>query len=561
MNREDIEELQSLLIDFECNDLDESGIERVREILRSSSTARKFYAQHQLLNAALHLESEAGLATDTFANLIDKKKRTKDLSNLGSKKERSHLFNLFAITAAAVLIFVLGSRVIYLEYFDRQATFQANFENEDQTINEQTSSGIALVTRIVDAKWKLNQKKFAVGDALPPGKLSFDSGFVQIEFFSGATVILEGPAELNLISSELAQVARGRLRAQVPPAARGFTLEIDDIKVVDLGTEFGVSVSPDGSDTSIQVFDGEIEFRTPKTEKQLLVAGQALTREANGKIQRHPTTPSQYLNISKLEERAAKRRNANYEKWKAWSKKIRLDPRVITYYAFDEDENWNRKLSSSVPEKFDLDGAIVGAEKVVGRWRSKFGLEFKQPADRVRVQIPGEFSSLTFACWTKIDSLDRLYNSLFLTDNYNEGEPHWQILETGQLFFSVRHKPDNVSPVEARKKTHHRVLSPTFWKPSLSGRWLHLATTYNARNGEIVHYLNGQSIHSEKVDEDLRVSKTRIGKASIGNWSIPTKPDAEFAIRNLNGSIDEFVIFSEALSADEIWEIFENGKP
>ena len=57
------------------------------------------------------------------------------------------------------------------------------------------------------------------------------------------------------------------------------------------------------------------------------------------------------------------------------------------------------------------------------------------------------------------------------------------------------------------------------------------------------------------------VRLVRIGAASIGNWSIPTRPDSEFAIRNLNGSMDEFAIFSAALSHAEIQEMYNNGKP
>jgi hypothetical protein len=95
----------------------------------------------------------------------------------------------------------------------------------------------------------------------------------------------------------------------------------------------------------------------------------------------------------------------------------------------------------------------------------------------------------------------------------------------------------------------------------MSGRWLHLATTYDADAGKTTHYLNGDVLHEETIAKDLLVKTTRIGAASIGNWSIPIKPDAEYAVRNLNGSIDEFMIMSSALHADEIKEIFENGKP
>ena len=80
-------------------------------------------------------------------------------------------------------------------------------------------------------------------------------------------------------------------------------------------------------------------------------------------------------------------------------------------------------------------------------------LEFKRPGDRVRVQIPGEFDSLTFSCWVKIDSLDRWYNSLFLTDGHDQHEPHWQIMDDGRLFFSVK-KRDRWDTSKGEKDKH-----------------------------------------------------------------------------------------------------------
>lgn len=173
----------------------------------------------------------------------------------------------------------------------------------------------------------------------------------------------------------------------------------------------------------------------------------------------------------------------------------------------------------------------------------------------MRVSIPGEFHSLSFTCWVRIDSLDRWYNSLFLTDNYQRGEPHWQILDTGQLFFSVRVSRQKGGP------EHREVLSPPFWNPTLSGKWLHLATTYDVDTKTTTHYLNGRQLIAESIPLHQLVETTRIGMASIGNWSMPTRPDSNFAIRNLNGRIDEFAIFSAALSAEEVAEMYESGKP
>ncbi|QEG22457.1 LamG-like jellyroll fold domain-containing protein [Mariniblastus fucicola] len=551
------DELESLLFDWDAGTLGDAGIDRVREILRSDESARAAYLQHQLLNAAMGLDASSRLDADS-GTISQVSEPELDLAkqNIPSALPSDHFFrvSLWAVAATTLLFCGLLGRLAYLEFSDSDTVAAT------EAIEEVTSSGVALVTQLVDVEFEPDQVSLDVGDALMPGPIAIKSGFAQIEFFCGATLIVEGPAEIDLKSSVLASVTSGKFRAQVPPAARGFSIEVDDMKVVDLGTEFGLAVTENGAD--IQVFDGEIEVHSPQSDKRLLTTGQAIVRNSVGEFSTGKITPDRFVDIASMESRADGQQTQRYEAWKTLSNRLSRDPRVVAYYSFDEQGAWDRKLHSSVrPDNDELDGAIVGAGKVNGRWPAKSGLEFKRPGDRVRVRIPGEFDSLTFACWVKIDSLDRWYNSLFLTDNYNEGEPHWQILDTGQLFFSVRHKPDDLNGQPIKGPTHQEVLSPPFWKPSMSGRWLHLATTYDADAGKTTHYLNGERIHEETIADQLVVRETRIGAASIGNWSIPTKPDAEFAVRNLNGSMDEFMILSDALSENEIREIYESGKP
>ena len=68
-------------------------------------------------------------------------------------------------------------------------------------------------------------------------------------------------------------------------------------------------------------------------------------------------------------------------------------------------------------------------------------------------------------------------------------------------------------------------------------------------------------ISRDKIGDDYIVETVRIGDASIGNWNEPTRGDPQFALRNLNGAIDEFTIFSEALSAAEISDLYTQGRP
>jgi hypothetical protein len=81
------------------------------------------------------------------------------------------------------------------------------------------------------------------GSLLTAGRLQLVSGLAQIEFYSGARLILDGPGNVELVSANQAICHAGRLRAQVPPQARGFSITAPKFKVVDLGTEFGLEVA------------------------------------------------------------------------------------------------------------------------------------------------------------------------------------------------------------------------------------------------------------------------------------------------------------------------------
>ncbi len=64
----------------------------------------------------------------------------------------------------------------------------------------------------------------------------------------------------------------------------------------------------------------------------------------------------------------------------------------------------------------------------------------------------------------------------------------------------------------------------------------------------------------EAIDDMFFVDKLHIGNGEIGNWGLPHREDPTFAIRNLNGRMDEFAIFKVALSAEEIASLFERSR-
>jgi hypothetical protein len=99
--------------------------------------------------------------------------------------------------------------------------------------------------------------------------LGIESGIIEISFSSGATVTLEGPARLKLDSEMKCRLVHGKLAANCPPSAYGFVVEFPKGNVLDLGTEFGISTSPDGK-TDVHVLDGEVIVSRTDSDHRVL---------------------------------------------------------------------------------------------------------------------------------------------------------------------------------------------------------------------------------------------------------------------------------------------------
>ncbi len=413
---------------------------------------------------------------------------------------------------------------------------------------EAMGEGFAILTQVVGARWTNPAEARKSGDMLARGTIALEAGLAQIEFFSGATVVLEGPGELEIRSASEAYCRSGKLRASVPPAARGFVIETPDGRVVDLGTEFGVAVGK-GGESAVHVFDGKVELHDAAGAVRELETGEAFSRGEG-----LAADDTGFVGAADLDSRLARSNDSRFADWRAFSRDLRRDERLLAYFPMDQPGNWNRRLFNEAPTGSEIDGAIVGANRVEGRWEGvgKSALEFTPTGSRARLVIPGEFTSLTFSCWARIDSLDRQYNALYLTDNYQPGETHWQLHHDGRILFSILVRPN------------HNLMSwsPPVWDLSKSGRWMHLAAVFDEPEQEIRHYVNGDLVLADPIPPKFEIHTTRLGSGEIGNWGLPNRPDNSwFAIRNLNGRIDEFAIFADALTGEEIARLYDAGNP
>ena len=125
---------------------------------------------------------------------------------------------------------------------------------------------IAVMTQAANTRWAASTLPTAEGSRLGRGTLTLVEGIATLRFASGATVNLEAPTTLELVGPLHTRLLEGSLTAEVPAAAHGFTVETADLRVVDLGTRFGVTASSTGN-SHVFVFDGEVRLDSPSGEE------------------------------------------------------------------------------------------------------------------------------------------------------------------------------------------------------------------------------------------------------------------------------------------------------
>lgn len=156
---------------------------------------------------------------------------------------------------------------------------------------------VATLVEAADCRWAGSDLPTAEGSRLGIGTLALVEGMATLEFESGAHVTLEAPSTLEVLSKMHCRLIEGSVVADVPEPAHGFTIDAPEVKVVDLGTRFGVTASRFGN-SHVIVFDGEVEVeRGGSGEAKRLTTGNTMhighqPPAANHEISRNPEPSS-----------------------------------------------------------------------------------------------------------------------------------------------------------------------------------------------------------------------------------------------------------------------------
>jgi len=435
-------------------------------------------------------------------------------------KRRFTFTTVTSVAAMAACITLLGTWVMNAALKLRPET-------------EETTASVAVLTRGVNLEWE--SAAITPGTPLSPGWLKLKSGIAQIEFYQGARVLIEGPAELQLVSSSEATCTRGKLSAQVPPQAKGFRINTPKGTIVDLGTEFGLDVS--AANAEVHVFKGEVELHQPAATMKSLKEGQAMAFA--DKQASMTANASSFASLNDLDARSAMSQRVHFEKWLTSSSKLNADAGLRLRFDFQDDEGSRSLLNHAANGGEIADGSIVGASWTTGRWPGKRALEFRNVSDRVRLNVPGETTALTMAVWVRVNGLDRTFNSLFMSEGWGERRVHWQITHAGKVRLGI---------AGVGSTRHGDYDTAEFFTPERFGRWTHLAVVFDPVAKEARHYANGGLLARLSLKDS---SPLKIGTAELGNWSDP-RGKGGVAIRHLSGAMDEFALWDRVLNDEEI---------
>ena len=369
-----------------------------------------------------------------------------------------------------------------------------------------------------------------------PGRYELRKGAIHLRFANGTDLVMEGPAEFEILDVLHSRLSYGKVRAVVPPTAHGFTIATRRASFEDMGTEFGLHVERGTGVETLHVFDGQVDVRQSGSNALLnrVESGQAVEYRDGKPRAAGELRPETFPTPGRI----------GYLRWAAGKEARQRERSLVAFFPFDRDPAQPALLRNLQRGRVDLvsDARIEGARWVSGRWPGKGALLFDRRSDFAELEIKGEFDELTIAAWVFLDRLDHHFNTILDSNGYERGDVHLQVRRQGGPYVDI---------CEARTS------KGGFWDRALMplGKWTHLVATMPLREQAARVYVNSKLSYYSPLHKDGLI---RPGVCRIGNWL----PTGEFEpVRSLNGRIDELAIWNRALTTTEIEAEMQRGRP
>ncbi len=226
---------QQLLDRYFQDRASDGDIAALQQRLLDDADLRQLYLQEAMCETDLRsiaLRGEDGSAEPTSAE---------------PRKAWAPLMLLTSVAAVAIAVAVLS--VI------------SQGERRVQTVGQILSSELA--------GWQSDQPTI-VGAEFAPGTYLLQRGVATLGFHSGAEMVLEGPAQIEVVSEMQVIFDYGNASFHVPESAIGFQVDTRYGRIVDHGTRFSLSLGQQGREARLAVREGEIAIHHANGDVQHL---------------------------------------------------------------------------------------------------------------------------------------------------------------------------------------------------------------------------------------------------------------------------------------------------
>jgi len=246
-------------------------------ILKENPDARRVYLECMSVHAEL---CNSATAQEYLQELTGVDAERSHPGSAFPRKDRFAFqkWGFFAISACLLLALGIWQWSVLREQHLAQGDMVAN-ELAILDVVEPISQGCRWY---VEQAQRTHAKSYRAGDVV-----RVTAGKLKLHYTHGTTVVLHSPAAYELISEMKSRMLLGRLTATVSDAGKGFSVLTPQATVIDLGTEFGVSVDNIGA-TDVVVFKGEVDvdYRNDQANSQRLRMGEAVHLDAEGTASR-----------------------------------------------------------------------------------------------------------------------------------------------------------------------------------------------------------------------------------------------------------------------------------
>lgn len=354
-----------------------------------------------------------------------------------------------------------------------------------------------------------------------------------------------------------ARLVSGRLSAKVSEKGHGFTIYGPSMRILDLGTEFGLCINENGQG-QVHVFKGEVDVALTRQDgrtvrSQLLTQYKAASLDSSsGQIDNMRLDPAEFirtfdasdLEITREYVQAIKAlRPVAYWRFEYFDEGRVLNEMSDHYHGssptqlFLSPDTQNKSLS--VDQRRDDRQYMTVSEPLVELVNSDMSLELWIKPDEPQWTTP---ITLFYPMGFKYPK-DREPVAC-LVELLPPGRPHHN--QHANLIRLLHRFPPCW---EFTKGTN--VYSPIEYQP---GRWYHIVGTYSCNQMRL--FLNGKEVASAPIKDRLDTPPL----VSIGRPQGCIDPQYRMVSKEMVGQIDEVAIYDRILSPHQIAEHYRLGK-